>query len=42
MKLELTPDEKVSLKKKHRTERDGRIRDRIKRSFYTLKDGHIN
>ena len=30
MKLTLTLDEKISLKKKHRTERDGRIRDRIK------------
>lgn len=30
MKLTLTLDEKIFLKKKHRTEHDGRIRDRIK------------
>lgn len=30
MKIELTGEEKIELEKRHRTERDGRIRDRIK------------
>jgi DNA-binding NarL/FixJ family response regulator len=30
MKIELSKDQKADLEKRHRVERDGRIRDRIK------------
>jgi len=41
MKIELSVQEKQTLEKRHRTERDGRVRDRIK-AVLLKSEGWIN
>ena len=35
----LSPEQKAALEKRHRTERDGRIKDRIKAVLLRVKNG---